>query len=777
MSKNRASRRVIATLVVAALALMSWTAWRAARADGTAGLRSADLSSAAYVGAATCASCHQAEHDAWDGSHHELAMQEASPDTVMGDFRDAQFTSDSVTSTFSRRDGAFVVTTDGPDGTLQDFEVAYTYGVDPLQQYLIEMPGGRLQPLSIAWDARPVVDGGQRWFHLYPGQAIAFSDNLHWTGRQQNWNYMCADCHSTNVRKGYGAGTDTFQTTWSEINVSCEACHGPGARHAAWADTWPLARALLWETNGLTAALTERQNVTWGLNTTVGAPRRSTPRTTDTEIQICAQCHSRRAQIADGYTAGASFDDFYALQPIVEGLYHPDGQPLDEVYVTGSFLQSRMYAAGVTCSDCHDPHSQQLRASGNALCVGCHTPASYDAPAHHFHEAASAGAQCVACHMPDTTYMGVDARRDHSFRVPRPDQSVTMDVPNACTGCHVDQTPGWAAEQLRSWLGRDPVGFQRFAEAFHAAEQSAQGASLDLRDLTRDPTAAPIVRASALARLRESPDANAIDAARAALTDPDATVRRSALLLLEELPPRDRAALAAPLLDDPARAVRIQAAELLAPAVSLLSGNAGLERFEHASMDFIASQRYNADRVENRLTLGTFFAELGRVEDAETEYRAAIGLAPSFGPAYVNLADLIRRQGQETEAELTIREGLTRSPGDPALHHALGLSLIRSGDRTQAIRELERAAMLAPDQPAFTYVYAVALNSDGRAVEAIQVLERARLQQPRNRDLLFALATFHRDAGDAEAALRYAGLLTESFPRDPQAEALLRSLQ
>ena len=779
MSQRSGSRGAVATLIVLFLVVAGWTAWRAVQPGGDGGVLSPagpEAPATGFVGTGACASCHREEHGAWEESHHDLAMQEAGPGAVLGDFDDARFTDGDVTSTFSRRNDRFFVSTDGPDGTLQDFEVAYTYGVEPLQQYLIELSGGRVQPLSIAWDSRPAADGGQRWFHLYSGQGIEAPDPLHWTGREQNWNYMCADCHSTNVRKGYDVDTDRFETTWSEIDVGCEACHGPGARHVEWADASPLTRSLFWDDNDLTAPLTERQGVSWTVDASSGRPERSVPRTTDAEIATCAQCHSRRAQIADGYTAGASFDDFYAVQPLVEGLYHPDGQQRDEVYVYGSFLQSRMYDAGVTCSDCHDPHSQQVRAPGNQLCATCHAAAAYDTPSHHFHTAASAGAQCVSCHMPETTYMVVDPRRDHSFRVPRPDQSVTLGVPNACNGCHTEQTPAWAADALRGWNGGDPEGFQRFADVFSAAEQDAPGASAALRGLAADPSESAIVRASALARLRDGPAADAVAAARVGLGDPDPMIRRSALLVLDQLPVQERAALAAPLLADPSRGVRIQAARLLAPATRLLT-EAGREAFARTSEEFVASQRYNADRVESRLTLGAFFAELGRVDEADAEYRAAIQLARDFAPAYVNLADLIRLQGREVEAELTLREGLAVAPDDPTLHHALGLSHVRSGDLAQAIEELGRAAALGPEQPALAYAYAVALNSTGRVGDAIETLEEARLLHPRDGDLLFALATFHRDAGEMEAAVGYAQLLSEFFPDDPQAGALLQSLR
>jgi predicted CXXCH cytochrome family protein len=461
------------------------------------------------------------------------------------------------------------------------------------------------------------------------------------------------------------------------------------------------------------------------------------------------------------------------VEPIVEGLYHADGQQRDEVYVHGSFLQSRMHAAGVTCSDCHDPHSQRLRAPGNQLCAGCHAASRYDAASHTWHAAGSAGAQCVACHMPATTYMGIDPRRDHGFQVPRPDRSVAIGVPNACSGCHTDRTPAWAADALRARLGRDAAGFQQFAEAFAAADRGAPGAAGGLRAIVEGGQPA-IVRASALARLRNDAAPAAREAARAGIDDPDSLVRWRALAVLHHVPPREGAPLAAPLLADARRSVRMQAAWLLAPVAGLLAP-AGREAFERASAEFVQSQRYNADRAENRLALGLHFAQLGRRADAAAEYRAGLTAWPAYPPAYVSLADLMRLDGREAGAQEVLREGLTAAPDDPSLHHALALSLIRSGEAAQAIEPLARAAALGPDRPEFVYAYAVALNGAGRAREAIQTLERARDRHPQHPEILFALATFLRDAGDLAAAVQYAEHLARTG--DPRGPALLQSLR
>lgn len=758
-------------LVVVAGAVAICVLW--IRARRSAGETTAAASPPAeYTGASACRDCHAAEYEAWRTSDHSQAMQPAEAGRVLGTFNRSTFRYGSITSTFFERGGKYWVRTDDPSGVLQDFEIKYTFGVAPLQQYLIELPGGRLQALSVAWDSRPKSAGGQRWFHLYPGDGVDHTDELHWTGRQQNWNFMCADCHSTNVRKGYDAATDRFATAWSELTVGCESCHGPGSDHVRGARIREPGRRA--RGAGLTVHFTERRDVHWNIDPATLLPRRSAPRTASVEIDVCAQCHSRREQIAEGYRPGAPLEDYYAPSLIAPGLYFADGQQRDEVYTYASFLQSKMGHAGVTCSDCHEPHTQRLRVPGNTLCAQCHAPAKYDTTAHHFHPGTGAATQCVSCHMPPTTYMQVDARRDHSFRVPRPDRTATIGVPNACSGCHTNKTAEWADEQIRKKRGTRPAGFQTFAEAFHGAEANRPSSDDALGRVADDASLPPIVRASALARLAGFPGRIALDAATKYLTDPQPIVRRAALQIFEAFPPEARGGPAAPLLKDPLRAVRLQAAWVLAPTFG--AGAESDAAFSRAAEEFIASRRYRADRPEDRTTLGTFFAHLNRRAEAKAEYRAALRLAPRYTPAYVNLSDLQREEGSEQEAEHTLRQGLSVLPTDAILHHALGLSLARSQRQQEAVAELKRATELSNDVQ-FAYTYAVALNSSGRAQEAIAYLERARTREPQNRDVLFALATFLRDIGRTARALDYAEQLQAAYPNDAEARELVASLR
>ena len=701
-------------------------------------------------------------------------MQPADATSVRGRFDDAQFRYDDVVSRFFQREGRYRVRTDGPDGKLADFEIKYTFGVDPLQQYLIELPGGRIQALSIGWDTRPKSAGGQRWFHLYPGEHIVHGDELHWTRRQQNWNFMCADCHSTNLRKNYDAVADTFKTTWSEMNVSCEACHGPGSRHVTWAQQAKSSSSTAGNDNGLTVHLTERRNVAWTIDPARLKPVRSAPRTTAAEINTCAPCHSRRTQIADGYTAGAPLLDFYEPATLEPTLYYPDGQQREEVYTHGSFVQSRMAHAGVTCSDCHEPHSATLRAPANALCTRCHASSRYDAPGHHHHRPMGAGAACVECHMPARTYMQIDPRRDHSLRVPRPDLTVTTGVPNACTGCHANRPPAWAAAAVRGWLGRDATGFQNFATAFHDAEQRRPGAGTSLAAIASSATEPSIVRASAVERLAGL----GVSASNltSLLRDADPLVRRSAVRTLEQTPRPEWIPLLVPLLSDPTRAVRIAAARVLGPSAARLTGS-DLAAFQRASTEVLAAARFAADRPESRVSLGVFLSDLGRTGEAESEYRAAIRLGPDFPPGYVNLAELLRRSRTEQEAEQVLREGIARNPRSAELHYALGLSLTRSNRSAEATASLKSASDLAPHISTFSYAYALALNKTGQSAPAIRVLVSALGRHPGDRDILFALAALERDAGELAAARQHARQLVERDPNDGEARALQESLR
>ncbi len=689
-------------------------------------------------------------------------MQVADSKSVLGDFRNAKFAYAGTTSVFSMRDGKYYVRTDGPDGKLADFEIKYTFGVAPLQQYLIELPGGRLQALGIAWDSRPKAQGGQRWFHLYPGQNLRAGDPLHWTGVNQNWNFMCAECHSTRLAKNFDTKSGQFGTTWAEIDVACEACHGPGADHVAKARGSAYSAA----DNGFALALNERKGVTWVPVAATGNAQRSTPRTSSREIDMCARCHARAARISDDYVHGKPPQDTHRLATLNEGLYWNDGQIRDEVYEWGSFVQSRMSAAGVTCSDCHEPHSQALRRPGNDVCAQCHQPNKYDAASHTHHRPGTPGAACISCHMPTKTYMQIDVRHDHSLRIPRPDLSVKLGTPNACNACHAKKTPQWAADVIRGWTGRAPTGYQTFAEALQAGTIEAAGARGALMTIIDNPAQPALVRASAIERLGRMPAASSLPSLTRAINDPDPQVRLAAVEAIGAVDVATRVRYLPRMLSDPVRGVRIEAARALAGQPEAQIPAANRDAFAKALGEYIAVQTYNADRPEGRMNLGNLYATRGDAERAAAEFRKALEIDPTSVETYVNLADLYRARRDEAKAEAVLREGIAKSPRSAALHYALGLTFVRAKRSADSLRELGEAAKLAPDNARFAYVYAVALNDAGHAKEALLVLKGAIKAHPNDRDLLFGLAHYSAAAGDRDAAVGYANTLTELDPEN-----------
>jgi predicted CXXCH cytochrome family protein len=728
-----------------------------------------------YVGSTACATCHAAEHGAWTHSQHAVAMQPATEATVLGDFADARFTYVGTTSTFFRRDGRFMVNTDGPDGRLRDFEIKYTFGVAPLQQYLVELPGGRVQALSIVWDARPKADGGQRWYHLYPKERITHRDPLHWTRGSQNWNFMCAECHSTEVRRRYDAGQDRYATTWSEISVGCEGCHGAGSEHVKLAQSSGAGKRIPAPAAGFPVAFDERKGVNWSIDTASGNAKRNAPRTSSKEIETCALCHARRAPIREGPVPGQSLADTHLPSLLTEGLYEVDGQMRDEVYNYGSFLQSRMHARGVTCSDCHDPHSGKLRTPGNGVCYQCHATDKYDAEAHHRHPRAAQAQACTACHMPVRNYMVIDARHDHSFRVPRPDMSVALGTPNACNDCHRDRAPGWAADAIARWHGEQRKGFQTFGPALHAARTDAIDARRRLLDVARDAGQPAIARATALAELAPYLTAADVHDVAIMLNDADLLVRIGALQALRAAAADDRWRYAQRMLGDPVLGVRLEAVSLLLETWPQLDPSR--RKILAPGIDeYTAVQNGNADRSESQVNLGSLYALQGDPVRAEAAFRRAIVLEPAFVPGYVNLSNLFREQGRDADAESVLQQGLAAQPDSAALHHALGLALVRTGKTQPALRSLERAATLAPGDARYAYVHAVARASSGERGRALALLADNHRRHPSDRDTLVALATFARDAGDRKAAIGWAQRLEALTPYDPQAASLLREL-
>lgn len=724
-----------------------------------------------FVGARACKQCHQAEVEAWQGSHHALAMQEANDQTVLGAFNNAKFKHNDIESIFFKRNGKFMVRTDGPDGKLTDYPITYTFGVTPLQQYLIAFPGGRYQALSIAWDSRPKTEGGQRWFHLYPKEKMDHTDQLHWTKRYQNWNMECAECHSTHLKKGYDAVTDSYKTTFNEINVACESCHGPASQHIEWAKQPSDSDA----NKGLAVKLQSHWQEAWTFSDKGVIAHREQP-ASDALMNVCWACHSRRLTLVEGSPPGLPLEDTHQPALLTQPTYHADGQQRDEDYTWGSFRQSKMFQQGVTCMDCHEPHALKLRANGNALCTRCHHAEKFDTEKHHFHKPNSKGAACMDCHAPEQNYMVNDGRHDHSFRLPRPDLSQSLGSPNACTQCHQKQKPEWAASAMDKWYGKSRRKRPHYGTPLHAGVTQGIKALPALQELAQDSASPAIVRATALTLIKPMMSPDLLTFARSQLKDADPSVRIAGLGLIESADPINRILSAAPLLADPIRGVRIEAARVLADAPDSRIPESDLESRNSAMQEYEDFLKLNADWPAENINLGNLYMRQGKIDEAIAAYQRAISLDPLFIGAYANLADAYRQQKRDDEGEKQLRKGLSLIPDAADLHHALGLLLVRKGDKATALQELAQAGKLAPDNARYAYVYGIALNSMGKQHEALAVLKEADARQPHNLQILGALISMLREAGDNKVALIYARKAAEALPGNQEIEQLIVEL-
>jgi tetratricopeptide (TPR) repeat protein len=716
-----------------------------------------------FVGSRKCMDCHKKEYDRWQDSHHDHAMDTANETNVLGDFENTVFESHGVTSRFFRKDGKFLVHTQGPDGQMGEFEITHTFGWYPLQQYLVPFPGGRMQCLPIAWDVKE-----KRWYDLNPDAPVDPEDWLYWTNAGQNWNGMCAECHSTNLKKKYDVKSDTYRTTWSEIDVGCEACHGPGSRHLAWAELPDMARPRV-ENVGLvvkTSGLGSRELV-----------------------ELCAPCHSRRAILGDYTHAEPDLLDSMLPSLLTSELYFPDGQILEEVYVYGSFTQSKMYHRDVRCSDCHDVHSAKLIRESNDLCLQCHRAEEYDTNEHHFHKQrgedgepiksaeggvlfeVGTGAECVQCHMPGRTYMGIDYRPDHSFIIPRPNLTLTLKTPNACNRCHWDKTPQWSEQYITKWYG--PGRKQHYGTVIEAGRKGIPDAGKNLARLAVDPLYPVIVRATALSLLRAYPGEETNRAYELALMDDEALIRRTAVYHIH-VPDRDRLVkLVSPFLYDPVKAVRIEAASKLAGEPSKHLDENQKKVFESVLKEFVASMEYSGDFAFGRYNLANLYVALNQNEDAIRNYDAAIKIDNLFYPAKVNLAMLYNRLDRNDEAERLFRETVNEHPQLHEAAYSLGLLLAEKKKFQDAVEYLGKAARGMPNRARVHYNLGLLLQQLGRTEEAETALKKALEIEPDTMDFLHAMADHYLRRGQMETARHIAERMKEKHPDNPLGRRIL----
>lgn len=665
----------------------------------------------AYVSNKACFSCHQKQFKEWKSSHHYHSMLPATKQHVLGNFNDSTFHRGKQTIKFTTKNGQYFISIGNSHGKTKRYSVQYTFGYEPLQQYLIAIPKGKLQAFTVAWDVQR-----KRWFDLQiPATARGNSPN-HWSKRFYNWNHSCADCHSTNFQKKFDG--KRYKSTFSGVNVNCQACHGPGEQHLEWAA-------------GKKAKLAKNS----------GFPVNFKPMTTRQLTESCGQCHSRRVQISSEPNHHHAFMDRYIPANLRHDLYYPDGQIKEEVFVYGSFLQSKMYQAGVKCTACHNPHSLKLTRSGNAVCTQCHSKTTnrdypelikknYDTETHTHHKKESVGSQCVACHMPETTYMKIDPRRDHAFKIPNPELTVKYNIPNACNRCHTNESATWSLQSIKKWYGNT-----------HREPLLLLDNQKHLIGLAKDPLHPAIFRATAMSLIRPT-DEQSMSVIDNGLKDVDPMVRLSSLNALNSLPPSPRMQRIKPLLNDKIRTIRATAASLLLDAKPKQFSPAEKKSFEEALEKYLQMQQTNADQPDAQLNLAQVNLMKGNIQKGIDALKQSVETDKHFIPAYLMLSEVFYTQHNNKMAKSWLKRGIKENPDDAYLYYYLGL------------------------------LNASELNYDAALVN----LRKANRILPRNKDIIKNIIQIYARQNNESQALLYLKALLAIEPNNKQALRLYQQL-
>jgi tetratricopeptide (TPR) repeat protein len=736
-----------------------------------------------YIGANQCADCHQVEFRDWKSSDHFRAMAVADTGSIKGDFENVSVNFIGIESRFFKRDNLFFVTTTNREHKQETFQIKFTFGHYPLQQYLIETEIGHIQAFNIAWDSRAGEQGGQRWFHLRDNEITDTDDPFFWQGHFQNWNSRCADCHSTNVRKNYDSDENAYESMWSEINVACEACHGPGRLHfdlvksGQLSDTNTGFEATLPDSG--TWLLKDGADIAEALDLDVAKIQAST-------LNTCGGCHSRRAALT-ATQHGKNYHDQFQLATLNDGLYHADGQIQDEVFVMGSFMQSKMYEKGVTCANCHNVHSGKLLVEGNGLCSQCHRADTFDTSGHHGHKTDSIGGQCANCHLPETTYMTVDPRRDHSFSIPRPDLSITFGIPNVCVNCHQGKTNEWAQQVLTKLekLRGTPVtdastarikSRSAWVQANYRSQNFDPLATREIESLINQSQLNNMQLATLLNQLSPMPSRVSAQLAAKGLAHEDPLVRRAAVAALQNMPPEVIVSLLSENLQDSSLAVRSEIGLLLASIINQVPFEYQV-RANQLIAEYRETLEYGIDSPANLSNLASLNLYLGAPDSVEPLYLKALEIEPAYVPAMVNLADWYRSQGTEAEAGAMLARSVAVAPDSAMAQHAFGLHLIRLKQYDRALHYLRLATEQDNSQPRYHFVYAIALESQGQLDKSIQFLSNAIEHWPGQYDLLLTLINFMDKQGRLAEAGNYISQLSRIAPASPDVKKLVARFQ
>jgi tetratricopeptide (TPR) repeat protein len=645
-----------------------------------------------FVGREKCGKCHEDVAQGYAWSAHDRSTELAQGEAVEAPFEGEALSDKDTQAKFARKNGAPTIT------WTKERPVEWTIGYAPLQQYILPGDRGRYQVFFGAFDSRNKGDGGKRWYFLDPSDEAPERDG-HFQRSASVWNADCARCHSSGVLKNYDIEKDAYDTKFQDIDVSCEACHGPASRHVAFAEQnahlekWPDTI----ENAGFARALSPYALRRWARNPDEKVARligegEAPPEKTD-ELSICAPCHSTSVDLgpsSEGY-AHSQFEERFALRLIDEELFFADGQAKRDAATYNAFAQTKKHRAGVVCSDCHDPHAGTLRMPARELCSSCHSPDFYESKAHTLHDTRHEVA-CVDCHMPEKPFLGTDTARDHSFPIPRPDLALSLPLPNACETCH-SHRPKWIATNFEEKFGRDLPA--PTALAFHAASEGSQDAPEKLSQVFTDKSTAEIVRASALKRWadlgRTTPEL--VAKVERAAQDESALVRRVAAEVSPVLSPETRLSTLASLLTDSARPVRIAAAlAFLTLPLPEKRSDALRKALEEAK----AAQIFQGDKIEGLLALATIEERLGNEAAARRYYELALQRHKGDPRAFSALAQAYERLKNDEKAQNTVLQGLKLHPKDATLLLSRGRYLVRQGNEREALPHLQGAFESAP---------------------------------------------------------------------------------
>jgi predicted CXXCH cytochrome family protein len=441
-----------------------------------AGVR-AGRTDAGYLPSDDCRKCHESNYRTWHATFHRTMTREADSQTVLGDFEhNNTLTYQGIRAEMVREGGRYWMKLTGADGQKQELELVRTVGSRRMQQYLTKS-GDKWIRLPVAYD---LVQ--RRWMHL--NGTFFHADGADYKEHVSEWNSNCVFCHNVKAQPGRDWNKDSWKTEVAELGIACGACHGAGGLHAQRAFS-PLTR-LRWHLNDKSAP-----------EIAVTNPAKLD---SDRSAMVCGHCHGQRIPdppdrirsiLSDGdpYDAGENLREFY--RPVERetkvgsfsfaSRFWADGSPRLTAYEYHGMTRSKCFRAGqpgarITCTSCHSMHGGDPRGQlteekrTNAACNQCH--AQFQEPArlvaHTKHPAESAGSLCYNCHMPKIVFGIMAAHRTHDITIPRPDETVRFDKPNACNQCHTDWSVNRAiAESQRLWprMLIDPAsGGERFDE-------------------------------------------------------------------------------------------------------------------------------------------------------------------------------------------------------------------------------------------------------------------------------------------------------------------------